>query len=62
LSIIYMLVTFKTQKHIHDVTNMFILFTIFFWIKLLLKLPNILTNYASTKSAAIKIESTFVKK
>jgi hypothetical protein len=38
-----MLVTVKTYKHIYDVTNMFILFTVFFWIKLLLKLPNILT-------------------
>jgi hypothetical protein len=45
-----MLVTFKTDKHIYDVTkhiydvtNMFILFYVFFWIKLLLKLPNILT-------------------
>ena len=38
-----MLVTFKTHKHIYDVTNMIILFNVFFWIKLLLKLPNILT-------------------
>ena len=38
-----MLVTFKTHKHIYDVTNMIILFNVFFWIKLLLTLPNILT-------------------
>ena len=43
LSIIYMLVTLKTHKHIHDVINMFILLTIFFLIKLLQKLTNILT-------------------
>jgi hypothetical protein len=36
LNIIYMLVTLKTHKHIHDVTNMLILLTVFFWIKLLL--------------------------
>jgi len=40
-----MLVTFKTHKHIYDVTNMIILFNVFFWIKLLLKLSNILRNY-----------------
>ena len=38
-----MLIMLKTHKHIHDVTNMLILLTVFFWIKLLLKLPNILT-------------------
>ena len=43
LSIIYMLITFKTRKHIYDVTNMFILFYVFICIKLLLKLSNILT-------------------
>ena len=38
-----MLVMFKTHKHIYNVTNMIILFNVFLWIKLLLKLPNILT-------------------
>ena len=38
-----MLVTLKTHKRIYDATNMIILFNVFFWIKLLLKLPNILT-------------------
>jgi hypothetical protein len=38
-----MLITHKTHKHIYDVTNMFILLTVFSGIKLLLKLPNILT-------------------
>ena len=39
-----MLVTLKTHKHIYDVTNMIILFNVFFWIKLLLKLPKYLTQ------------------
>ena len=38
-----MLIMLKTHKHIHDVTNMLILLTVFFWIKLLLKFSNILT-------------------
>ena len=38
-----MLITFKTHNHIYDVTNMIILFNVFCLIKLLLKLPNILT-------------------
>ena len=38
-----MLITFKTHKHIYDITNMIILLNVFFYIKLLLKLPNILT-------------------
>jgi len=38
-----MLVTIKTDKHIYDITNMIILFNVFFCIKLLQKLSNILT-------------------
>jgi hypothetical protein len=45
------LVTFKTDKHIPGVTNMFILIAIFFWIKLLLNMPNFLTYlYLSLKN------------
>jgi len=36
-----MLVTFKTHKHIYDVTNLWII--AIFWIKLLLKMSNYLT-------------------
>ena len=39
ISIIYMFITFRSHMHISNVTNMFI----FFWIKLLLKLPKFLT-------------------
>ena len=48
-----MLVMLKTQKHIHDVTNMFILLSVFFWIKLLLKLPNILTIQKRDKQFSV---------
>ena len=44
ISIIYMLITFRSHMHIYDVTNMLI---IFFWIKLPLKLPNFLTTCVS---------------
>ena len=40
--IIYMLLMLRTHKHIYDVTNLLII--AIFWIKLLLKLPNILTS------------------
>ena len=39
ISIIYMFITFRSHVHISNITNMFI----FFWIKLLLKLPKFLT-------------------
>ena len=41
ISIIYMFMSLRSHKHIHDVTNLFII--AIFWIKLLLKLPKILT-------------------
>ena len=37
----YILATIRLYKHIHDVTNLLII--AIFWIKLLLKLPKILT-------------------
>ena len=41
LSFFYILVTIRSHKYIHDVTNLLII--AIFWIKLLLKLPKILT-------------------
>ena len=41
VTIIYMIFMLRSHKHIHDVTNLLII--AIFWIKLLLKLPKILT-------------------
>ena len=41
VSIIYMVFTLSSHKHIYDVTNLLII--AIFWIKLLLKMPNYLT-------------------
>ena len=40
ISIVYMFVTLRSHVHMSNVTNILI---IFFWIKLVLKLPNFLT-------------------
>jgi hypothetical protein len=42
LSIIYVLITVTSHKHIHDVTNLLLI--VIFWIKLLLKMPKTLTR------------------
>ena len=41
LSMFYILATIRSHKHIHDVTILLII--AIFWIKLLLKLPKLLT-------------------
>jgi hypothetical protein len=56
-----MLVTLKTYKHIHDVTNMFILLNVFFWIKLLLKLPNILTIQKRDRQFSVVVFASMLK-
>jgi hypothetical protein len=43
VSITYMVFMLRSHKHIHDVTNLFVI--AIFWIKLLLKLPKFLTQY-----------------
>ena len=55
-----MLITFKTHKHIYDVTNMIILFNVFFWIKLLLKLPNILTPATTRRFTGEQVDILFL--
>jgi len=41
ISVVYMLVSLRLHVHISEITNLLLLF---FWIKLLLKLPNYLTG------------------